>query len=50
VNTGAAYEEEIRRALVPLAAAFDAWRAGTITSGALTMREWVSIGISRMPS
>ncbi len=26
-----AYEEELRRALVPLAAAFDAWRTGTIT-------------------
>jgi len=37
-----------RRVLVPLAAAFDAWRAGTITSGALTVGEWVSIGISRM--
>jgi len=34
----AAYEEELRRALVPLAAAFDAWRAGTITSTGLKER------------
>jgi hypothetical protein len=34
----AAYEEELRRALVPLAAAFDAWRTAAITSGDLTQR------------
>jgi hypothetical protein len=32
----AAYEEELRRALMPLAASFDEWRAGTISSSALT--------------
>lgn len=30
-----AYEEELRRALLPLAAAFDEWKAGKITSGEL---------------
>jgi hypothetical protein len=32
----AAHEEELRRALLPLAANFDRWRAGEISSGELT--------------
>jgi hypothetical protein len=31
-----AYEEELRRALLPLAAAFDDWKAGQMSSGDLT--------------
>lgn len=31
-----AHEEELRRALVPLAQKFDEWRVGTVSSGELT--------------
>ena len=34
----AAHEEELRRALLPLADAFDAWRAGRLSSGDLSER------------
>ena len=33
-----AHEEELRRALLPLAAAFEKWRAGELSSGELTER------------
>ena len=32
------YEEELRRALVPLADAFDAWRQGTVASSEIAER------------
>jgi hypothetical protein len=34
----AAHEEELRRALLPVAAAFEEWRAGRLGSGDLTVR------------
>jgi hypothetical protein len=34
----AAHEEELRRALLPVAAAFEEWRAGRLGSGELTVR------------
>ncbi|HSB82226.1 MAG TPA: hypothetical protein VLM91_25910 [Candidatus Methylomirabilis sp.] len=33
---GIAHEEELRRALVPLAAKFDEWRVGSLSSGELS--------------
>jgi hypothetical protein len=33
-----AHEEELRRALLPLAAAFDEWKAGRLSSGELSDR------------
>jgi hypothetical protein len=33
-----AHEEELRRALLPLAAAFEEWKAGDLSSGALGVR------------
>jgi hypothetical protein len=35
---GGAYEEELHRALAPLAASFDEWREGRLTSGELADR------------
>jgi hypothetical protein len=35
---GKAYEAELRRALVPLAEAFEAWRSGKVGSGDLVER------------
>jgi len=37
-----AHEEELRRALVPLAEKFDLWRQGQVSSGklALIIRDW----------
>jgi hypothetical protein len=37
-----AHEEELRRALLPLADSFDQWRAGKLDSGslALAVRDW----------
>ena len=34
----AAHEEELRRALLPVAAAFEEWRSGQLGSGELTER------------
>ena len=35
-QAGLAHEEELRRALLPLAEAFDEWRAGRLGSGGLS--------------